>query len=557
MLPTGASTGSKRAEALYGDADAVGPTHFAQAIGCRVTDVDGNEYLDCTMALGSVALGYAEPNVTRAVVDAIAAGHVAALSNYREVDVAERLCGVIPCADRVQFLKTGAEAMAAAVRIARTYTARDVVVGSGYFGWLDWSRRRRAWRAVGDASSSFGACRSTTSPRSRPRSARLGRDLAAIVLEPVVERLPSKEWIARARELATAAGAVLIFDEIKTGFRLRTGGYQQFADVVPDLAAFGKAMANGYPLSAVVGDRDVMDAAKRTWISSTLASEAASLAAATAVLAWHDQADVCDSLWHIGAEMRRAVSSAIEASGVKGVTVDGIDPMWMLRCDDSGARTSLPRARRGARRVVQARRVQLSRRSRTTKMPSAPSKPARATRSSSCETRKRGSDRRSRDRGTSRRSRAAHRRPRALSLRRDWTRGLGGGERRALSRRRSHRRHVSRRVHPRHVRLFVADVFPVARRRHARQRRDARDRGARGRSRAHVRHGEPELHGSRARRDRPLRGARRDRREARGEPPRRRSAARPDRRRRRHARAAGAAPHLAAPAPRMAVARDL
>ena len=332
VLPNGASTGSKRVEALYGDADAVGPTHFAQAVGCRVTDVDGNEYLDCTMALGSVALGYAEPNVTRAVVDAIAAGHVAALSNYREVDVAERLCGVIPCADRVQFLKTGAEAMAACVRLARTYTARDMVIGSGYFGWLDWSADDTA--GVPDATKQlFRRVSFDDVPALEAAVRDAGASLAAIVIEPVVERLPSKEWITRARELATSSGAVLVFDEVKTGFRLRIGGYQQYADVVPDLAAFGKAMANGYPLSAVVGDRDIMDAAKRTWISSTLAGEAASLAAATAVLAWHDAADICDSLWTIGAEMRRAVSSAIEASGVQGVTVDGLDPMWMLRWD--------------------------------------------------------------------------------------------------------------------------------------------------------------------------------------------------------------------------------
>lgn len=332
VLPTGASTGSKRIEALYGAADASGPTHFAQAVGCRVTDVDGNEYLDCTMGLGSVALGYAEPNVIRAVVDAIAAGSVSALSSYREVDVAERLCGVIPCADRVQFLKTGAEAMAAAVRLARTYTARDLVIGCGYFGWLDWC-----------ADEALGVPEGTRDTFRRvpfddisvleQAVTDVGSQLAAIVIEPVVERLPSTDWIKRARELATASGAVLVFDEIKTGFRLRTGGYQAYAEVVPDLAAFGKAMANGFPLAAVVGDRDVMDAARKTWISSTLASEASALAAAQAVLSWHDQVDVCESLWTIGADMRRAVSAAIEASGVQGITVDGIDPMWMLRFD--------------------------------------------------------------------------------------------------------------------------------------------------------------------------------------------------------------------------------
>ena len=332
VLPTGASTGSKRPEALYGSADAVGPTHFTQAVGCRVTDVDGNEYLDCTMALGAVALGYAETNVTRAVVDAIARGNVSALSSVREVEVAERLCGVIPCADKVQFLKTGAEAMAAAVRIARTYTARDVVIACGYFGWLDWS----AENAAGVPAETQRLTRRVPYDDVAALTAavsEVGTRLAAIVIEPVIERLPSKEWIVAARELATSAGAVLIFDEIKTGFRLRTGGYQALAEVVPDLSAFGKAMANGFPLSIVCGHRDIMDAARKTWISSTLASEGAALAAANAVLTWHDTADVCESLAAIGVEMRNAVSSAIEAAGVQGLTIGGLDQMWTLQWD--------------------------------------------------------------------------------------------------------------------------------------------------------------------------------------------------------------------------------
>ena len=332
VLPTGASTGSKRIAALYGADDAAGPTHYLRAIGCRVTDADGNEYLDCTMALGAVALGYAEPNVTRAVVDAIAGGNVSALSSVNEVDVAERLCGVVPCADKAQFLKTGAEALAAAVRIARTYTSRDLVIGCGYFGWLDWSADDTAGVPAGTRGD-FRRVPFDDAAALEAAVAEAGNQLAAIVIEPVIERLPSAAWINRARELATASGAALVFDEIKTGFRLKTGGYQAFADVVPDLAAFGKAMANGFPLAAVVGHRDLMDAARKTWISSTLASESSALAAAGAVLAWHDAVDVCASLWSIGADMRHAVSAAIEASGVQGITVDGIDPMWLLRFD--------------------------------------------------------------------------------------------------------------------------------------------------------------------------------------------------------------------------------
>ena len=164
--------------------------------------------------------------------------------------------------------------------------------------------------------------------------ARAGNDLAAVVIEPVVERMPDEAWMRRARELCDRAGAVLIFDEMKTGFRLRVGGYQELSGITPDLATFGKAMANGFPLAAVVGKAELMAAASRTWISSTLASEGTSLAAAGAVLDWHERAEICEALWSTGAEMRDGVEAAIKASGVEGVSVDGIDPMWLIRFDD-------------------------------------------------------------------------------------------------------------------------------------------------------------------------------------------------------------------------------
>lgn len=337
VLPTGASTGSKRAEALYGRGDAEGPTHFVSARGCRVVDADEQEYVDCTMALGAVALGYAEAEVTRAVASAVHAGNVCGLSSVLEPMVAERLCDVIPCAERVQFLKSGAEAVSAAVRLARTYTGRDTVIASGYFGWHDWSS---------DAAGIPGATRKLTRTVPFDDVAALeaavtaaGSDLAAIVLEPVVERLPSEAWLKRARALCDRAGAVLVFDEIKTGFRLRPGGFQELAGVFPDLATFGKAMANGYPLAAVVGREAVMQAARNTWISSTLASEATALAAASAVLDWHERADICDALASAGRDMRASFDAAIAASGVEGVTTDGLDPMWLLRFADAAHET--------------------------------------------------------------------------------------------------------------------------------------------------------------------------------------------------------------------------
>jgi glutamate-1-semialdehyde 2,1-aminomutase len=337
VLPTGASTGSKRPEALYGSSDAVGPSHFARSVGCRVIDVEGNEYIDCTMALGSVALGYAEPEVTRAVIDAAARGNVSGLSDHLEIEIAERLCTIIPCAELVQFTKTGAEAMSAAIRVARTHTARDIVVGCGYFGWHDWSSDAAGVPAR--TRELFVKIPFDDIPALEKAVLDAGKALAAIAIEPVIERLPSPAWIARVRELADATGAVLIFDEMKTGFRLRTGGYQEFAEVTPDMAVFGKAMANGYPLACFAGKRELMESARKTWISSTLASEATALAAAGAVLDWHEKADIPDSLAAIGLEMRTAMTSVIEASGIKGVTVDGIDHMWMFRFDSSERET--------------------------------------------------------------------------------------------------------------------------------------------------------------------------------------------------------------------------
>jgi glutamate-1-semialdehyde aminotransferase len=337
VIPGGASTGSKRAAALWGEGvEHHGPTHFVGARGCEVTTIGERQFIDCTMALGSVALGYGDPGVTDAARRALASGHSSGLSSVLEVTVAERLCEVIPCAERVRFLKTGAEATAAAVRIARAATGRSKVVGAGYFGWLDWCSAgagvpdgvRADFAAVpfGDADALSAAVR------------RAGADLACIVLEPVVERLPPAEWLMLARSLCDATGALLVFDEVKTGFRVATGGWQEKGGVVPDLASFGKAMANGFPLAAVVGRAAPMDEAfaRGTWISSTLASEAIALAAADAVLDRHAAEDVCAELAAIGAEMRGGAAAAIATSGIDGVSVEGIDPMWFFRFDQAG-----------------------------------------------------------------------------------------------------------------------------------------------------------------------------------------------------------------------------
>ncbi len=334
VLPGGTSTGSKRPDALYGDGNETGPSHYARAAGCHLTTPGDATLIDCTMALGSVALGYADERILRAAIGAAASGNVTGLASTAEVELAERLCDLIPCAEQVRFLKSGADAVSAAVRIARTATGRNTIVGCGYFGWHDWGASgagipdavRNGFHAVpfDDVAALESACQ------------RAGNDLAAVVIEPVIERLPSDRWIASARHLCDALGAVLVFDELKTGFRIKRGGFQELSGVTPDLATFGKAMANGFPLAAVVGKAGVMEAATKTWISSTLAGESMAIAAALAVLdVYEGEEDVCAILARTGASMRAAVESAVTASGIDGVTVAGLDPMWLMHFEDA------------------------------------------------------------------------------------------------------------------------------------------------------------------------------------------------------------------------------
>jgi glutamate-1-semialdehyde aminotransferase len=227
--------------------------------------------------------------------------------------------------------------VAAAVRIARTHTGRSLVLGAGYFGWLDWWSDAAGVPA--GAHADFRAVPFDDLAALEAAVSNAGDALAAVVLEPVVERMPSPGWLEGARRLCDERGAVLIFDEMKTGFRIRPGGFQEYAGVLPDLAVFGKAIANGYPLSAVVGRERIMRAARATWISSTLAGESVALAAANAVLDEHERSDVCGALWRVGEATQRAVARAIDASDVAGVQVAGIPPMWFLDFEDDAFRS--------------------------------------------------------------------------------------------------------------------------------------------------------------------------------------------------------------------------
>jgi glutamate-1-semialdehyde 2,1-aminomutase len=297
------STASKRPEALFGSAYAGAPRRMTRSEGCRVWDEDGREYLDFIMALGAVALGYAHPAVSRAAAEAVGQGGIGPLPPVLEEEVAGELCRRIPWMEKLRFLKTGAEAMGAAVRLARVATGREAVLGCGYHGWLDWCPGKNAAGIPVATRALYGEIPFNDPDRTRELIRSVGDRLAAVVTEPVILGAPDPEWLAVLREETGRVGALLVVDEIKTVCRLAVGGGCERYGIRPDLVVIAKAVANGFPLAAVGGRREVMDLIGRTWISSTMATEWVSLAAAKATLGIMCEAKVPSHLARVGSRL--------------------------------------------------------------------------------------------------------------------------------------------------------------------------------------------------------------------------------------------------------------
>ena len=349
MITGFSSTGSKRPDVLYGPGDFGGiPIRMTQSRGCTVWDDNGKEYLDFIMALGSVALGYGYPAVNRAAQEAIESGVVGSLAPVHEEALAQDLKRRIPLLEQVRFLKTGAEAVAAAVRIARASTGREKVLGCGYHGWLDWCQVDDAAVPAGTRAV-FKTLRFNDPEDARKQIRGTGKRLAAVVIEPVIEAAPTVEWLQTLRDETAAVGAVLIFDEIKTGCRLAVGGATERYGVQPDLMVMGKALANGFPLALVGGRLSIMDAATRTWISSTLATEMVSLAAARATLELIAAAHVPERLAESGKQLWQGLTRLKEQYPNLIGEVRGVPEMCFLeyRSEVTGPAVARATARRG------------------------------------------------------------------------------------------------------------------------------------------------------------------------------------------------------------------
>lgn len=310
----------------------VAPNFLERGDGAYVWDVDGNRYLDLPMALGPILLGHRHPAVESAIVEQLRSGITFSLPHPLEIEVAERVCALVPGAERVRFAKSGSDVTSAAIRLARSYTGRERVIVAGYHGWHDWYIGSTSWwRGVPEAVRALvEPVRFGDVDALREALEREPGQFACVVLEPVGARELGAPALQELVDLAHEHGALAVFDEIVTGFRLAPGGAQQRYGVRADLACFGKALGNGMPISALAGGAEIMDAIGEVFFSGTHGGETLSLAAARATLDVIASEPVHQHLWTLGEKLQLGVKSAIVARGIsEWVTCSGAHP-WTI-----------------------------------------------------------------------------------------------------------------------------------------------------------------------------------------------------------------------------------
>ncbi len=329
VIPGGNMLLSKRAEMFLPEK---WPAYFDSAKGCRVTDLDGNTYIDmCIMGIGTNTLGYGHPEVDAVVAEVVRKGNMSTLNCPEEVYLAEKLVELHPWADMVRLARSGGEANAIAIRIARAASGKDNVAICGYHGWHDWYLSAN----LADESNLDGHLLPGLEPKGVPRNLRGTvfpfnynnfaelealvdtRDIGVIKMEVQRSVEPQDNFLQKVRDLATKKGIVLIFDECTSGFRQTYGGLHKLYGVEPDMAMFGKALGNGYAITATIGKREIMEAAQSTFISSTFWTERIGPAAGVKTLEVMGRVRSWEQITATGLEIRRKWQALADKHGLK------------------------------------------------------------------------------------------------------------------------------------------------------------------------------------------------------------------------------------------------
>lgn len=350
IIPGGTQLLSKRPEMFLPDG---WPAYYKKCKGIKVWDLDNREYLDFSISgVGACTLGYSDTDVDAAVKRAIECGNMCTLNAPEEIELAKLLCNIHPWADMVRYARTGGEAMAIAVRIARAYSGKERIIFCGYHGWHDWYISAN----LAKSSALDGQLLPGLEPAGVPRGLigtaipfkyndlkdfetlinRFNKEIAAVVMEPVRSFWPNRDFLCGIRSITKQKNIPLVFDEVTSGLRMSSGGIHLKLGIEPDIAVFAKALGNGYPIAAIIGREKMMSSAQSTFISSTYWTDRLGPSAALATLKKHKQLKVGEHLVKIGNLVQEGWKKLGEKYGLK-MHIAGIPPLshWDIACPDS------------------------------------------------------------------------------------------------------------------------------------------------------------------------------------------------------------------------------
>jgi len=340
FIPGGTQLLSKRPEMFLPD---YWPAYYDKAEGCYVWDLDGNKYLDMSyMGIGACVLGYANPEINGAAIDATNRGNMCTLNAPEEVELAELMCKLHPWAQMVRYTRSGGEAMSVAIRIARASSGKDKILFCGYHGWHDWylSANLAADKALD------GHLLPGLDPAGVPRDLKdsaipfnynnteefLGLaekykgQIGVVVMESIRDARPNPEFIAAIHKVTKEKGIVFVVDEITAGWRLNAGGAHLVLGIEPDIAVFGKAISNGFPMGVIIGKREIMQAAQETFISSTYWTDRIGPTTALATIKYFIKNKVHEHLIQVGEQVQKGWNELAQKHGFK-IHVGGLAPL--------------------------------------------------------------------------------------------------------------------------------------------------------------------------------------------------------------------------------------
>ena len=326
-IPLGSQTFSKsRTQYPVG----ISPLYASKCRGPFLWDVDGNKYIDLVSSLAAVTLGYGNKQFEKEVRKQLKSGVIFTLPSKLESEVSELIVQLVPSAEMVRFSKNGSDATAAAIRLARSYTGRNHILVCGYHGWHDWfigstSRNKGVPEVVSQLTHNF-EFNNIESLKKLFES--LEGKVAAVIMEPMNTTYPLPGFLEEVKDITSKEGAILVFDEVITGFRFSSGGAQKLFNVTPDLSTFGKGIANGFPLSAVVGKREIMIEMEKVFLSGTFGGELLSLAAAKHVLKKHLKDEICGDLVEKGNLLASLTSDVIKENHLENLVSLSGHPTW-------------------------------------------------------------------------------------------------------------------------------------------------------------------------------------------------------------------------------------